>query len=224
MNSTYYNFIGRCFSNTRYYFNGVTYCEFPTRSFLYPIQENNIELPCIISDKITPELIQNFRDKEYESISIPIITKDYNCMYRGLIGALNYIYRATSGMQRLTCEDKENNSTHYLVSPGALLYDDYTPLMLNSVKVDLRGGEVYWLQYICRIDKRVFAKNDIIAKYLRGNFTSHLIDWGNSTNRDVKIVIEDLSRFISSPTIPHTEEDLEGINYFLINNKEVVLQ
>jgi hypothetical protein len=41
---------------------------------------------------------------------------------------------------------------------------------------------------------------------------------------NVKVVFEDLSRFIEKAVVPRTEEDFDSINHFLINNKGLVLQ
>jgi hypothetical protein len=224
LSEVYRKFLRSCFRGPMLYYNdGHTVYRFPSHSIVYPISEHKTEIPCIIHDSLL-RMVEPCLDNSYGSINIPILLQRFGHVeYKTIGGLLNYISASNNKLESICYRDKNNNITRYWAAPGIILYDDFTPLILFSKEFEYSYTCLNRIsQYICRIDKRVFNNNDAIAKYLKGNFTSHVMEYDGVNN--VKVVFEDLSRFIEKAVVPRTEEDFDSINHFLINNKGLVLQ
>lgn len=216
-----------------------------------------IEIPCCYINLISHILAQNnliFKQGKTENISNKLYIS-LECLHIELseiktslaaFRTLFYDARPRDNLKLIHIGDVK-----YLGNPGIIMYDDFTPivlftLQLERVKYQLTEDTFEYkytpIKQIVRINKDVYNRNDIIAKYIRSKFITNLINMtvsdytyaarldntysifkSSALDYKFKIVIDSFSDLFISPSVPNSSFSSDKVNEFLSNNKEIIL-
>lgn len=221
------------------------------------LDDDIIEIPCCYIDFITHILAQNnyiFRKEKTGNIikevcvSLEYLNRELSEIKTSLaaLKALFYYAHPSENLKLIHIGDVK-----YLGNPGIIMYDDFTPivlftLQLERVKYQLTEDTFEYkytpIKQIVRINKDIYNRDDIIAKYIRSKFITNLINMTESyytyaarldntygifkscaLDYKFKIVIDLLSDLFVSPSVPNSSFSSDKVNEFLSNNKEIIL-
>ena len=208
-----------------------------------------LEIPCIYKYIISNVLVENMKclkikneDGIISDLYIPMFYRDQDPRAAKTSATLlkSFFYETNPACNLFK---RASGETTYLGGQGMLLYDDYTPIIMFTLKVERNNFSYRPLQQIAHINPAIFYRDDILAKYIKGKFLSNLITmepvpfmYSNSRIRNnnnlylerelpwkFKVIIEDFSDFFVTPTIPTTTFSSDNVNNFLSNEVEEII-
>lgn len=198
-----------------------------------------IEVPCVYKYIVRGALIHdnNKPDSPINTLYVPMYYLEEDnttgTTSNALLRKFFYNSRYYSNLVK-----KRSSNLAYLGGEGILLYEDYTPLMLFTFRLQRHkdstfpGKFVYSpLTPILRINPILYSKDDILAKYIKSKLIPAVFGFGsnglynhlsvrNSNNiyidtilaNPFRVIIEDFSNFFVSPSVPDTTFNSADIN------------
>lgn len=210
-----------------------------------------LEIPCVYKYIVSNVLKENMsfleigdKDKMVSDLYIPMFYKEQDSRAAKTSSTVlrSFFYETPPASNLLL---KKAGDTIYLGGQGIVLYEDYTPLIMFTMKIEREGYFYKPKQLILRVNPIIFNRDDMLAKYLRGKFISNLLEipstappyMRSSTSlRNInnlyldrnltwkfRIIIDDFSDFFITPTIPTSSFNTEEVNNLLNTNVEEIL-
>lgn len=223
-------------------------------SFKIDLTKNKIEIPIFIQNNVLRYLNKKFLDNtDYLYYPLTNINTYAETGCKSSAAILKQLWdRHMHSIQsfHLTKATTVNNEVYY-GGKGIITYEDFEPMVLFTTVFNYYKDTDNIIEpdeFRCIINPRIYTSDDILSKYIRVKFIQELLatkDWSyyrkrylsssasriiNSNLSNVEyfdkfnIVIDDCSRFISTPTGPNINAigSSDEINKFLNNNIEEI--
>lgn len=200
------------------------------RYLVTKVKDRKVDIPLIAISQICNYIKHIFNNKEdvnNSSIIIPLYVNTYSKDVSTFKFLLSNAFNSTTFNERLT-ELCTRKGDIYYGGKGIILDKNYNLLLLCTVRVDIPVNNINNLSYISPIiyiDSRVFSNksfvNNGIVRYIVPYIRNIKIDYSNILQKEAVIIIDDINKFISTPTIPTSQENInESLNNCLIDNFE----